>query len=130
MRESISSGAPPGERPTAVAAVGLALVVLGASMYNILPLLTAGAADKLGFSAQQAGLMSSVLTAASGASALLAGAWVRSLRWPPAAAIALGGMLAASLGALLAHGYGSFVLLLGLAAFCGSAAFSLGMTIL
>jgi predicted MFS family arabinose efflux permease len=126
----IGSEAPPRERPAVAAAIGLALVVLGASMFNILPLLTAGAADKLGFSARQAGLMSSVLTAASGASALLAGAWVRSLRWPRAAAVALGGMAAASLGAMLAHGYWPFVLLQGLAAFCGSAAFSLGMTIL
>lgn len=118
------------ERTLAVAAIGLALVVLGAGMYNILPLLTAGAADKLGFSARQAGVMSSVLTAASGISALLAGTWVRSLRWSRGAAIALGGMCAACLAAMLAHGYWPFVLLQGLAAFFGSAAFSLGMTIL
>lgn len=120
----------PQERTVAVAATGLALVVLGGSMYNILPLLAAGAADKLGFSAAQAGVMSSVLTGASGASALLAGAWVRSLRWSRAASLALGGMCAASLAAMLVHGYWPFVLLQGLAAFCGSAAFSLGMTIL
>src|SRR6185437_14999004 len=118
------------QRKLAVAAIGLALVVLGASMYNILPLLTAGAADKLGFSARQAGVMSSVLTAASGASALLAGAWVRSLSWSRGAAISLGGMSAACLAAMLTHGYWPFVLLQGLAAFFASGAFSLGMTIL
>lgn len=118
------------ERTLAMAAIGLALVVLGASMYNILPLLTAGAVDKLSFSARQAGVMSSVLTAASGVSALLAGAWVRSLSWSGAAAIALGGMCAACLAAMLTHGYWPFTLLQGLAAFFGSAAFSLGMTIL
>ena len=62
------------QRTLAVAAIGLALVVLGGSLYNILPLLTAGAVDKLGFSAGQAGVMSSVLTTASRVSALLAGA--------------------------------------------------------
>lgn len=130
MQEAIQIEVRPPERAVAVAAVGLALVVLGGSMYNILPLLAAGAADNLGFSAGEAGAMSSVLTGASGASALLAGAWVRSLRWPRAAALALGGMCAAGLAAMLAHGFWSFVLLQGLAAFCGSAAFSLGMTIL
>lgn len=118
------------QRTLAVAVIGLALVVLGGSMYNILPLLTAGAADKLGFSAGQAGVMSSVLTAASGVSALLAGTWVRSLSWPRGAAIALGGMCAACLAAMPTHGYWPFVLLQGLAAFFASAAFSLGMTIL
>lgn len=130
LQESIGIEPRPRERPGTVAAIGLALVVLGASMYNILPLITAGAADKLGFSTRQAGLMSSVLTAASGVSALFAGGWVRSLAWQPAAAVALGGMCAASLIAMLTHGYWPFVLLQGLAAFCGSAAFSLGMTIL
>lgn len=125
--ENTSIGGVARQRSTAV--IGLVLVVLGASMFNILPLLTAGAADKLGFSARQAGIMSSVLTVASGVSALLAGAWVRTLRWPRAAALALGGMCVASLGAMLAHGYWPFVLLQGLAAFFGSAAFSLGMTI-
>ncbi len=130
MQEAIPSEIPAPERTLAVAAIGLALVVLGAGMYNILPLLTAGAADKLGFSAPQAGVMSSVLTAASGISALLAGAWVRSLSWSRGAAIALGGMCVAALAAMLTHGYWPFVLLQGLAAFFGSAAFSLGMTIL
>jgi predicted MFS family arabinose efflux permease len=123
----MAAGAP--QRKLAVAALGLALVVLGASMYNILPLLTAGAADKLGFSARQAGLMASVLTAASGASALLAGAWVRSLSWSRGAAISLGGMCAACLAAMLTHAYWPFVCLQGLAAFFASGAFSLGMTI-
>ncbi|HEV7137997.1 MAG TPA: MFS transporter [Steroidobacteraceae bacterium] len=123
----MAAGAP--QRKLAVAAIGLALVVLGASMYNILPLLTAGAADKLGFSARQAGLMASVLTAASGASALLAGAWVRSLSWSRGAAISLGGMCAACLAAMLTHAYWPFVCLQGLAAFFASGAFSLGMTI-
>lgn len=130
MQEAISIDVRSPERTLPVAAIGLALVVLGGSMYNILPLLTAGAADKLGFSASQAGAMSSVLTAASGISALLAGVWVRSLRWSLGAAISLGGMAAACLCAMLPHGYWPFVLLQGVAAFFASAAFSLGMTVL
>jgi hypothetical protein len=130
LQEAIQIEVRPPERTVTVAAVGLVLVLLGASMFNILPLLTAGAADKLGFSARQVGVMSSVLTAASGASALLAGAWVRSLRWPRAAALSLGGLLAGSLGAMLTHGFWSFASMQGAAAFFGSAAFSLGMTVL
>jgi len=130
LQEAVPIEIRPAPRAMAVALIGLALVVLGGSMYNILPLLTAGAADKLGFSAREAGMMSSVLTAASGVSALLAGAWVRSLRWSLAAALSLGAMCAACVAAMLTRGYGPFVLLQGLAAFCASAAFSLGMTIL
>jgi predicted MFS family arabinose efflux permease len=130
LQEAIPIEGPARERTLTVATIGLALVVLGAGMYNILPLLTAGAADKLGFTARQAGVMSSVLTAASGVSALIAGAWVRSLRWSRGAALALGGMCIACLVAMLMHGYWPFVLLQALAAFFGSAAFSLGMTIL
>jgi len=118
------------QRTLAVAAIGLALVVLGGSVYNILPLITAGAVDKLGFSAGQAGAMSSVLTFASGVSAVMAGAWVRSLSWRLGAAIALGGMCLMCVAAMLTHGYGAVVVWLGLAAFLASAAFSLGMTVL
>jgi MFS transporter, DHA1 family, inner membrane transport protein len=118
------------QRTLAMAAVGLALVVLGGSIFNILPLITAGAVDKLGFSAGQAGAMSSVLTFASGVSAIMAGAWVRSLSWRRGAAIALGGMCATCMAAMLTHGYGAVVVWLGLAAFLASAAFSLGMTVL
>ncbi|MFZ0498283.1 MAG: MFS transporter [Steroidobacteraceae bacterium] len=130
MPEAVPIEVRASQRTLAVAAIGLALVVLGGSLYNILPLLTAGAVDKLGFSAGQAGVMSSVLTSASGVSALLAGAWVRSLSWSRAAAIGLGGMCVACLVAMLMHGYWSFVLMQGLAAFFASAVFSLGMTIL
>ena len=118
------------ERALAAAAIGLALVVIGGSMYNILPLLAAGAADKLGFSARQAGVMSSVLTAASGVSALLAGAWVRTVRWPLGAGVSLAGTCAACLAAMLTHGYWPFLLLQGVAAFFACGAFSLGMTVL
>lgn len=124
--ENIASRA---ARP-AVAAIGLALVIVGGSMFNILPLLTAGAADKLGFSAAQAGFMSSVLTVASGLSALASGFWVRSLSWPRAAAVALAGMALSLLVALGVHGYWAFVSMQGAAAFFASAAFSLGMTII
>ena len=130
MQEAIPIEVRAPQRTLTVAAIGLALVVLGASVYNILPLLTAGAVDKLGFSAGQAGAMSSVLTFASGVSAIMAGAWVRSLSWPRGAAIALGGMCATCVAAMLTHGYWPVVLLLGLAAFLASAAFSLGMTVL
>jgi predicted MFS family arabinose efflux permease len=119
---------PPSERTALVG--GLLLVVIGGSMFNILPLLTAGAAEKLGFSTQQAGLMSAILTVSSGLSALLAGAWVRSLSWPRVAAGSLGGMTLCLLVALSARDYWAFVSMQGIAAFCGSAAFALGMAII
>ena len=126
MQETIETLPP----RASTAAAGLALVVIGGSIFNILPLLTAGAADKLGFSAQQAGALSSALTVASGLSALLAGFWVRSARWPRAAAMALGGMCLCLLAALGTRGYWLFVSMQAAAAFFGSAALSLGMTIM
>ncbi len=128
MHQSAESVSPELKR-TALAVAGLALVVIGASMFNILPLLTAGAADKLGFSARQVGVMSSVLTVASGLSALLAGLWVRSLSWPRAASAALGGMCLCLLIGLRVRGYWVSVSMLAAAAFFASGAFSLGMTI-
>ncbi|MGH8297202.1 MAG: MFS transporter, partial [Steroidobacteraceae bacterium] len=110
--------------------IGLVLVVIGASLFNILPLMTAGAADKLGFSGREAGWMSSVLTVASGVGCLISGGWVRSLRWPRAAAVSLGGMFAADFATLFVRDYAAFVAMQGIAAFFASAVFSLGMTIL
>ena len=130
MQEAIPIEVRARQRTLAAAAIGLALVVLGGSVFNILPLITAGAVDKLGFSAGQAGAMSSVLTFASGVSAIMAGAWVRSLSWRLGAAIALGGMCLTCVGAMLTRGYGAVVVWLGLAGFLASAAFSLGMTVL
>jgi hypothetical protein len=130
LQEAIPIEARAPERTLAVAAVGLVLVVLGGSIYNILPLLTDGAVDKLGFTAREAGAMSSVLTFASGVSALTAGAWVRTLSWRLGAAIALGAMCLACLAGMLTQGYWAFALWQGSAAFFASAAFSLGMTIL
>lgn len=127
---AISATAAFSRRATAVMAIGLALVVVGGSVFNILPLMTAGAADKLGFSGREAGLLSSILTVASGVGCLLSGGWVRSLRWPRAAAVSLGGMFAGNLATLFVHDYMAFVLMQGVAAFFASAVFSLGMTIL
>ena len=129
-QETVTSKIDPSRRAAAVAVTGLVLVVVGGSTFNILPLITAGSADKLGFSAAQAGVMASVITFASGISALLAGAWVRSLPWSRVAAAALGGMLVAYLATMLTHGYWPFVLMQGAAAFFSGSAFSLGMTIL
>jgi predicted MFS family arabinose efflux permease len=126
----MSASHPPRSQRRIVAGTGLALVIIGGSMFNILPLLTAGAADKLGFSTRQVGILSSILTVASGLSALLAGFWVRSLSWPRAAAIGLGGMCLCLLIALRLQGYWAFVSMQGAAAFFASAAFSLGMTII
>lgn len=130
MEETFDDCPSPGAVRPVAAASGVALVVIGASLFNILPLLTAGAADKLGFSATQAGMMSSVLTVASGLSALLAGFWVRSLSWPRAGAMALGGMCLGLLISLRARDYWEFVSMQASAGFFASAAFSLGMTVI
>ena len=108
---------------------GLVLTI-GASTFNIMPLLTAGAVDALGLSDGQAGVMSMAISLGSAASAFFAVTWVRNARWRLAAVIALGGMTAADLLAIYFHGYGSFVLLQGAAGLFGTAVICLCLTIL
>jgi predicted MFS family arabinose efflux permease len=116
--------------PAAVLAVAVALTVVGSGTFNVLPLLTAGAMGTLGFSDRQIGLMSLTISVGLGAGAVFATMWVRSVEWPRAAAIALGGLFAANSLAMLVHGYWAFVLLQGAAGFCGSSVFCLTTTIL
>jgi predicted MFS family arabinose efflux permease len=116
--------------PAVVVAVAVILTVVGTSAFNILPILAAGAAHSLGFSEKQIGSMSSAISIGSGASSLLAGMWVRSVRWPRAAALALGGVFAANALSVLIKDYWLFVLLQGLAGVFGGSLASLGWTIL
>jgi len=116
--------------PAVVLAAALVLIVVGASTFNILPLLVQGAVHTLNFSDQQIGVMSFAISIGSGVSALFAGLWVRSVPWPRAAVCALGGILAANSLALLVHQYWAFVFLQGIAGFCSGSVLCLGMTIL
>jgi len=113
---------------TTLLALGLPLTVIGASTFNILPLLTAAAADTLGFSERQAGFMSSAICIGSGVSSLVAGIWVRSVNWRRAALVSLGGMVAANGLSMMLHGYWAFVLMQGAAGFFAGATFCLAIT--
>jgi predicted MFS family arabinose efflux permease len=106
------------------------MTVVGGSSLNILPLLAAAAEDTLGFSDRQSGLMSVAITVGAGAGAILAGMWVRSVPWPRAALLALGGMLAANLLAMVFHRYWAFMLVQGAAGFFGTSVLCLALTIL
>ena len=117
-------------RSRAVLGYVLLLSVIGASEFGVLPLLAAGAAGTFGFSERQVGIMSFAINLGSGASALLAVMWVRSVRWPLAAALALGGMFAANYASMVLREYWAFVLVQGAAGFCCTAVFCLAMTIL
>ncbi|MFL6601924.1 MAG: MFS transporter [Steroidobacteraceae bacterium] len=116
--------------PVVVVAVALILNVVGPSAFNIMPLLAEGAVHTLGFADRQIGVMSMAISIGSGASALLAGVWVRSVQWHRAALFALGGMFAANTAALIVHAYWAFVLLQGLAGFFGGSVLCLAFTIL
>ncbi len=108
----------------------LLLTVVGGSTFNILPFLTAGAVDTLGFSDRQVGVMSLIISVGSGASAVLAGMWVRSAHWPRVAVFGLGGMLVTTSLAMLLHRYWTFVLLQGATGFFSTAVICLAVTIL
>jgi DHA1 family inner membrane transport protein len=111
-------------------AIGVVLVVVGGATFSILPLLTAGAAETLGFSIRQVGIMSLAISIGSGAGALAAALSIRSVHWPRAAALALAGMLAANLAAILLHQYWTFILLQGIGGVFSTWITCLGMTIL
>lgn len=111
-------------------ALAVVLNVIGPSTFNVLPLLVEGAEHSLGFSDRQIGVMSFAISLGSGASALVAGLWVRSVRWPRAAFIALGGVVVANALAALMQDYWLFVLLQGIAGFFGGSVLCLSATIL
>src|SRR6266702_156971 len=108
----------------------LLLTVVGGSTFNILPFLTAGAADTLGFSDRQVGIMSLIISVGSGASALFAAMWVRSVHWPRVVVFALGGMLATTSLAMVLHRYWTFVLLQGATGVFATAVICLAVTVL
>ena len=108
----------------------LIMSVVGASTFNILPLLTAGAAHALGFSERQVGTLSLTICVGSATSALLAGMWVRSVNWTRAAQFALGGMLVTNALSMLVHQFWAFAFLQGSAGFFSAAVFCLALTIL
>ncbi len=74
--------------------------------------------------------MSSALSTGTLVSALLAGAWVRSVAWPRAALVALAGLTIANALCLFFHDFRSFVLLQSVAGFCGGSVGCLAMTVL
>src|SRR5579872_6425948 len=116
-------------RPGMIYVAGLILTI-GAETFNILPLLTAGAVDTLGFSERQAGILSLAISVGSGASAICAVTWVRSAHWRRAAVVALSGMIATNTFAIFFHDYRTFVLLQGIAGFFDTAVICLTLTIL
>jgi predicted MFS family arabinose efflux permease len=110
--------------------IALILNVIGTSTFNILPLLGQGVSQTLGFSDRQVGVMSLAISVGSGASAVFAGFWVRSVPWPRSAAVMLAGMVVANSLAALVHDYWPFVVLQGAAGFFGGSLLCLAMTIL
>ncbi len=114
----------------AVLPVALVMTVVGAGTFNVLPLLTAGAVSALGFSDRQSGLLSLTITIGAGVAAVFAGLWIRSMSWPRAATIALGGMFAANVVAMLFNHSWIFMLAQGAAGFFSSSAFCLALTVL
>jgi MFS family permease len=110
--------------------LGIGLTVIGTSIFNVLPLVTAAAPDNLGFTDGQVGVLSLAITAGSGLSALFSGLWVRSVSWRRAAFLALVGMLITTLLGMLVHQYWGIVLILGAAGACAIALLCMGLTIL
>jgi hypothetical protein len=74
--------------------------------------------------------MSLAMSSGACGSALLSGLWVRSAHWPRAATVALGGMLAAIIVAMLVRGHTAFVVAQGAQGFFATAIASVGITML
>src|SRR4051812_20241381 len=117
-------------KPATAFAATLFLVVIGGSSFNVLPFLTSSAGGSLKFTDQQVGVLSLAISIGSSVSSLLAGTWIRAVRWSVAATVALAGMLLANSLSMLMQSYIPFVLLQGAAGFFAAMLFSLGMTML
>jgi predicted MFS family arabinose efflux permease len=110
--------------------ITLGLYVVGASTFNVLPVLVEGTSASLHFSQGQIGALSFGISAGQALSAFLAGIWVRSVRWPVAALVSLVGMVSANVLSILIHSYWAFVFLQGMSGLCGGSLLCLTMTIL
>lgn len=114
----------------AALAVTLAMSVVGTSIFGLIPLITSGAAETLGFTSRQVGALSFAISLGSGVSALLAVLWVRTINWRRAALVALSGMLIANGMAMLVHGYGLLLLLQSISGFSATSVCCLALTML
>ena len=106
------------------------LSCLGLGTFLLLPTLVEAAASDLHFSEWQLGILSAVLSGGTMLAGLVAPLWIRSASWQWAAALALGGLVAANAAALAIHGFAGFSALEGLVGFFGGSLYSLSLTVL
>lgn len=90
--------------PWAVLAV-IALTCVGASMFQVLPLFLGAAADHLGFTTSEIGLLGGFELAGATLGSVAAVFWIRHLDWRKASVFALLAVAAGNLGSTLADGF-------------------------
>ncbi len=109
---------------------GVCLSVVGFATFLLMPQFIEAAVADLGYSEQQVGNLSAVVSVGSTLAAIAAVLWIRSSSWRWAGALALAGLLASNVLSMFVHGFEGFIALQGIAGFCGGSIYSLSLTVL
>jgi predicted MFS family arabinose efflux permease len=111
-------------------AAAITLSVAGVATFLLMPQFVEAAVADLRFTEQQIGILSSAVMIGYTLAALASGLWIRRSSWRLASAAALVGMLFANSASMVIHGFAPFLVLQGIASFCGGSLYSLSLTVL
>jgi predicted MFS family arabinose efflux permease len=109
---------------------GVTLSFIAIATFLLMPTFIEAAVADLGYTEQQAGILSAAVSLGMTMAAVVSTMWIRRSPWRTAAFIGLSGLLVANAAAMLVHGLVPFILLQGIAGFCGGSLYSLSLTIL
>ena len=84
---------------------GVCLSVVGFATFLLMPQFIEAAVADLGYSEQQVGNLSAVVSVGSTLAAIAAVLWIRSSSWRWAGALALAGLLASNVLSMFVHGF-------------------------
>jgi predicted MFS family arabinose efflux permease len=109
---------------------GVCLSVVGFATFLLMPQFIEAAVADLGYSEQQVGNLSAVVSVGSTLAAIAAVIWIRRSSWRLAGALALAGLLVSNVLSMFVHEFAGFIALQGIAGFCGGSIYSLSLTVL
>jgi predicted MFS family arabinose efflux permease len=109
---------------------GVTLSFVAIATFLLMPTFIEAAVADLGYTEQQAGILSAVVSLGMTMAAVVSTTWIRRSPWRIAAALWLTGLLLANGAALFVHELVAFIVLQGLVGFCGGSLYSLSLTIL
>jgi MFS transporter, DHA1 family, inner membrane transport protein len=117
------------DAPATIAATSI-LNVIATAGFLVLPIIVAGAQQTLHMSDREVGVLSALGMAGSMVSAIVAKWWVRSMSWPTAARITLGGLVLSNVLLIAFHQRVPFFALQAVGGFFAGSLYSLTLIIL